>query len=318
MQTSPKDKEMKSSPRNKKVRKPKIKPETTPEPREVDGAIEVVGEFTDGEPAGPQDKGEIVSRETFDPPMVAHTNIAESLIAQAINSKVDVGTMEKLLAMRRELKAEFAREAFNRAMAAFQMECPVIKKTKEVKTNDGDKAYKYAPIESIIIQVRSVIRKHGFSYSVNTETRENEVKSICRVTHEQGHTESSEMTVPVVLGTKIMSNAQKVAASLTFAKRYAFCNAFGIMTGDEDTDGIDPDLRDEKGSPRGKAATTDLPDAPKEGKFDKAKEVLSHVKDPLVIIEFKTKIDASDKYTAAEKKEIEAYADECLKKFEKV
>lgn len=316
MEKSPKDKEITSSPRNKKVRKPKLKPQTTPQPKAVDGTIEVVGEFTEGEPAGPQDKGEIVSRETFDPPMVGHTNIAESLIAQAINSKVDVGTMEKLLAMRRELKEEFAREAFNRAMAAFQSECPIIKKTKEVKTNDGDKAYGYAPIESIITQVRALIKKHGFSYSVNTETRENEVKSICRVTHEQGHSECTEMTVPIVLGTKIMSNVQKVASSLTFAKRYAFCNALGIMTGDEDTDGIDPDIRDDKGSSKSK--TTAKTDAPKEGKFDKAKEVLSHVKDPLVIIEFKSKIAASEKYSDDEKREIEAYADECLKKFEKV
>ena len=33
-----------------------------------------------------------------------------------------------------------------------------------------------------------------------------------------------------------MSAQQKVGAALTFAKRYAFCNAFGIMTGDEDND----------------------------------------------------------------------------------
>ena len=33
-----------------------------------------------------------------------------------------------------------------------------------------------------------------------------------------------------------MSQTQVEAAALTFAKRYAFCNAFGILTGDEDTD----------------------------------------------------------------------------------
>jgi len=34
-----------------------------------------------------------------------------------------------------------------------------------------------------------------------------------------------------------MSAPQVVAATITFRKRYAFCNAFGIMTGDEDIDG---------------------------------------------------------------------------------
>ena len=35
----------------------------------------------------------------------------------------------------------------------------------------------------------------------------------------------------------MMSDSQKYAGALTFAKRYAFCNAFGILTADEDIDG---------------------------------------------------------------------------------
>jgi len=34
-----------------------------------------------------------------------------------------------------------------------------------------------------------------------------------------------------------MNDAQKIASALTYSKRYAFCNATGIMTGDEDQDG---------------------------------------------------------------------------------
>jgi hypothetical protein len=44
------------------------------------------------------------------------------------------------------------------------------------------------------------------------------------------------MTVPFGNKTDIMSQSQVAAAATTFAKRYAFCNAFGILTGDEDTD----------------------------------------------------------------------------------
>ena len=35
-----------------------------------------------------------------------------------------------------------------------------------------------------------------------------------------------------------MNEAQKAASALTFAKRYSFCNAFGILTGDEDDDSV--------------------------------------------------------------------------------
>ena len=54
-------------------------------------------------------KREIVSAKEFS---------AETLIAQAIDKAVPVETMEKLLAMRRELKAEWAKEQFDAAIAS--------------------------------------------------------------------------------------------------------------------------------------------------------------------------------------------------------
>ena len=48
-----------------------------------------------------------------------------------------------------------------------------------------------------------------------------------------------------------MNAPQKFASALTFAKRYAFCNAFGILTGDEDDDSnaveqVKKDIKDNK------------------------------------------------------------------------
>lgn len=55
---------------------------------------------------------------------------AEGPIAKAIEKKGPVDTMERIPAMRRDLKAEFAKEAFDQAMAKFPMECLVIEKRK--------------------------------------------------------------------------------------------------------------------------------------------------------------------------------------------
>lgn len=161
----------------------------------------------------------------------------EAILSQAIDKGTPVETMERLLAMRRELKAEAAKEAYDRAMAAFQAECPTIEKTKAVKTRDGQLAYKYAPIESIVKQVAPYLQKHGFSYSTGMELKESGVKVTVRTTHELGHSEESSMEVPLGNKTAVMSDTQVTAAAQTFAKRYAFCNAFGILTGDEDNDG---------------------------------------------------------------------------------
>ncbi len=170
------------------------------------------------------------------PATIANFNI-ESLMAKAIEQGLSPETMEKFLAMRQQLKAEWATEQYNRAMASFQSECPTIQKTKEVKNDSGKVLYKYAPIESIVEQVKPYLQKYGFSYSTSMEVLADGVKVVCKVIHQDGHSEESPMQVPLGTKTGIMSSSQQTAAAQTFAKRYAFCNAFGILTGDEDNDG---------------------------------------------------------------------------------
>lgn len=164
------------------------------------------------------------------------SSAVESMIMTAIKEKVPVETMERFLAMRKELKAEFAKEQFDLAMSNFQAELPEIKKSKEVKDNGGKTLYKYAPLESIIGQVKGILSKHGLSYSVKTEVEADKVKSIVFIKHTAGHSEQSEMTTPLATKTGIMSQPQQIAATATFSKRYAFMNALGIMTGDEDSE----------------------------------------------------------------------------------
>jgi hypothetical protein len=176
-------------------------------------------------------------REKQDPVIMAVKHDAEALIAKAIDKKVSVETMERLLIMRRELKAEWAKTEFDKAMAAFQAECPMIKKTKGVRTDTGDLAYKYAPLEAIVDQVKDILRNHGFSYCVDQpEAKPGYIKVALTVKHTSGHSEVTCVELPLGNKTRIMSQTQVEAAALTFAKRYAFCNAFGILTGDDDTD----------------------------------------------------------------------------------
>jgi len=160
----------------------------------------------------------------------------DALIAKAIDKDVSPETMEKFLAMRRELKAEKAKEAFFTALTGFQAECPVIVKSK---TGGGEKSYKYqyAPLDIIVSQTKELIKKHGFSYTIQARFEKDPPAqvAICTIHHIAGHSEESEFRAPVD-ATGNMNIIQKSASSLTYAKRYAFCNAFGILTGDEDDD----------------------------------------------------------------------------------
>ena len=178
--------------------------------------------------------GELVKKEN-----AIDTYGAESLMAQAIQQGANIDVMERLMVMREKIKAERAREDFFLALAGFQSECPVIEKTKKV-LNASDKTvrYSYAPLDSIVEQVKSFLKKYELSYTLATEQSADNITVTCTAHHASGHAEPTKITVQID-PKSYMSGPQKVGAAVTYAKRYAFCNAFGIMTGDEDTDAVD-------------------------------------------------------------------------------
>lgn len=57
----------------------------------------------------------------------------EALLSQAVDKRLSVETIERLLAVRKELKAGFAKESYDKAMAKFQAQCPMIEKKKRGK-----------------------------------------------------------------------------------------------------------------------------------------------------------------------------------------
>ncbi len=165
-------------------------------------------------------------------------NSAEGLIAQAIQSGASIEMMKELMTMRREFKEEFAKEQFIAAMAKFQMECPVIVKKKIVKDKFGKEIYRYAPLDDIVAQVKKALGENNLAYDFDEEKDKEFATAICIITHIAGYTKKSSFKVEI--GTEsFMTSTQKYGARMTFAKRYAFCNALGILTGDEDTDAQD-------------------------------------------------------------------------------
>ncbi len=159
----------------------------------------------------------------------------EGFIGQAIDKGLSVEAIEKLIMMRRELKQEYAKEQYTKAMAAFQAKCPVIEKAKDGgKTKTGQVAYRYSPLDQIRKETKDLIKKYGFSFSFKTGRVENRVMARCIVSHEDGHTDFALVDLPLTTGTGVMSTTQVEAATMSFAKRYAYCDAFGIVTGGED------------------------------------------------------------------------------------
>ncbi len=184
------------------------------------------------------EKSKEIVKQNKGPVVISYTSDVEGLIARAIDKNTPVETMEKLLAMRRELKEEQAKEAFFLALAQFQAECPIISKEKKVHDKEekgGKLRYSFAPLDAIIKQAGPHLQNNGLSYTFKSKQTDMEYTAICISQHSLGHSESTEFTVPI--DAKAYMNApQKVGSARSFANRYAFCNAFGILTGDEDND----------------------------------------------------------------------------------
>jgi hypothetical protein len=183
----------------------------------------------------PQKKGTAI---TVRPEQAQETVAVETFITQAIANNVPVETLEKIFALREKVKAEQARAAFLESLSVFQGECPVIKKDKKVLNKDGTLRYMFAPLDSIVDQIKGPLAESNLSYRWETKQENGNVRAICIVTHILGHSESSDFDVPVDTE-GYMTKPQKFASALTFAKRYSLCNALGISTGDEDTDATD-------------------------------------------------------------------------------
>jgi hypothetical protein len=165
----------------------------------------------------------------------------ESLISQGIEKGITVEVMEKLFTLRTKVKAEQAKEEFVRALASFQSACPVIKKTKKVLNKDGSVRYMFAPLDTAVAQIKKPLGDNELSYTWDVKNEKvdntNYVTAVAKLTHALGHSETSEFKVPVDVG-GFMTEPQKYAAALTFAKRYSLFNVLGISTSDDDDDSL--------------------------------------------------------------------------------
>lgn len=170
-------------------------------------------------------------------------NQPTSLISQAIEKGADIATIEKLMALQERFEAKQARIAFFEALAAFQEECPDLRKTKPVfYKKDEPAAYYYAPLSDIDRQIKPLLKKHGLSKRFEMVHDQDKIKGVtCIITHVLGHSESS--TIPTIVDLSGGKNPiQGIGSGVQYGQRYALIAALGLTTADQDIDGRMPEL----------------------------------------------------------------------------
>jgi ERF superfamily protein len=162
----------------------------------------------------------------------------QALLERAITDNSAVEVVKELLQMTKEVRAIQAREAWYRAMADFQRQCPPIRKTKEadiVSQKGARFKYRYAPLDEILETTRPIMGPLGLSVSWTTRFENRTVIANCKVSHEAGHfEESGEVPIPVDEGGMGASVAQRIGIATTYGKRYSLLSIIGIAPEDDD------------------------------------------------------------------------------------
>jgi len=163
----------------------------------------------------------------------------EAALLQIVQREVtpeSVQAVRELCGLVREVRADKARQEYNQALAAFQMEIANVQATRTVPNDDGTIRYVFAPIEEIMEATREARIRHGFSISFAQDVAgPDRLVGICTLHHAGGHSESTRFTVRIGKGPPKTSEPQADAAAYTLASRYALLAALGLPV-QKDTD----------------------------------------------------------------------------------
>lgn len=126
------------------------------------------------------------------------------------------------------IKSETTKELFS----------ALVKARTEIATVNKDKAgygYKYATLDNVLNMLKEVLPKYGLGFIQSPETIDGHDGVTTTIIHDSGEFISTryELEPTPVKGTNI---TQQRGASITYARRYSLCSAFGIAT-EEDLDG---------------------------------------------------------------------------------
>lgn len=167
------------------------------------------------------------------------TATPDQLLTLAINRDLDIDKLAKLMELQRDYNKDLARKAFFSALSDFQIQCPDLRKTKEVSF--GDTKYFYAPLADIDRQIKKTLKDHGLSKRWEIDDKGQDITVTCIVTHVDGHSERTSMTAnPDTSGKK--NAIQGRSSSITYMQRYTLIGALGLTTADTDIDGRLPEM----------------------------------------------------------------------------
>ena len=162
-----------------------------------------------------------------------------ALIAKMLDSgkltTESVAVAKELVALREHMEDRQAEKDFAEAFSLLQSELGSFQATKAVPDRNGNTRYMYLPYEEIMAVVKPLLQRFGFSVSFSTEIKDARIVQTCTLQHQAGYHRDYTAFVRIGSGPPGCTETQADGAAMTYAKRYALCNALNI-TVEHDTD----------------------------------------------------------------------------------
>lgn len=220
--------------------------------------------------------------------IVVSDNGVNPLIQMAIKSKAGVEELKELMKMKYEDDDREAKKEFHKHFCLMQSELPPIKKEKKVVIN-GRTIYAYAPLETIVSQIKPLLKEYGFSYHWSEDSvNENTKRITCHITG-HGHSESSHVDIPIMPASKMTNNIQQAGSASTYGKRYSLSGILGIMV-DDDDDGRSAGIKKKANTDKNEGSKDNHPASTKKDGEEAKKTVVDEIKEPSAEFQEKEKV----------------------------
>ncbi len=157
----------------------------------------------------------------------------------AVDPAVDVGKMERLFALFREMDHQRREDAYNTAMKAAQAAMPQMFRDKK----NEHKGYKYTTLEELNSAAVPIYTSHGFALSFGTLDcpLPGHYRMTCKVSHADGLSRDYQADLPTdMVGDKGAPNKtaiQGFGSSMSYGRRYLTMMIFNISTTDDNDGG---------------------------------------------------------------------------------
>lgn len=185
----------------------------------------------------------VVRRHESQPVVAAPPGSAASLIQAieraAANPAADIGKMERLYAMHKDMVVRDAENAFNAALARVQAKVvPVVNNAENKHTSST-----YAKLAAIDRMLKPLYTAEGLSLSFDTDKadRPDDIKIVAILSHATGHSRKYHIDLPRdesgAQGTKNKTGVQGAGSTNTYGQRYLTRMIFAVVT----EDGTDDD-----------------------------------------------------------------------------